>query len=77
MLTVTGEGLATVVPDLAWVSLCVSRDADRGGDAMALMATDMTAVMAALEAAGIAPPISRPGNCRSIRAMITQARPQP
>ncbi len=55
LMTVTGEGMATVVPDLAWVTLGVSHDAPKAGDAMAQMSQDMAAVLAVLAGAGIAP----------------------
>ena len=55
LITVTGEGIVAAVPDLAFVSLGVSQQAETAGAAMDAMGTAMTAVMARLAAAGIAP----------------------
>lgn len=54
LITVTGEGLVAAIPDLAYVSIGVSQQAETAGLAMAAMSSGMTAVMAQLEAAGIA-----------------------
>jgi uncharacterized protein len=55
LITVTGEGSVTVVPDLAFVNLGVSHDAETADEALTAMSLGMTAVLARLEAAGIAP----------------------
>lgn len=55
VITVTGEGLVAAVPDLAFVSLGVSQQADTAGAAMDAMSSSMTAVLAQLASAGIAP----------------------
>lgn len=54
-IVVAGEGFAAAVPDLAYVSIGVSHEALQAGDAMAEMSTAMTAVLAQLAGAGIAP----------------------
>lgn len=54
LITVTGEGLVAAIPDLAYVSIGVSQQAETAGLAMAAMSSGMTAVMAQLDAAGIA-----------------------
>lgn len=54
LMTVTGEGIVAAAPDMAWVSIGVSHDAPKAGDAMAQMSQAMTAVLAELAAAGIA-----------------------
>jgi len=55
LITVTGEGSVTVVPDLAFVNLGVSHDAETPDEALTAMSLGMNAVLARLEAAGIAP----------------------
>ena len=55
LITVTGEGLVAAIPDLAYVSIGVSQQAETAAEAMAAMSAGMTAVMAQLAAAGIAP----------------------
>jgi len=55
VITVTGEGLVAVTPDLAWVSVGVSHDADKAADAMDMMSEAAAEVLAELEAAGILP----------------------
>lgn len=55
LITVTGEGLVAAVPDLAFVSLGVSQQAETAGAAMAAMTASMTAVMDRLASAGIPP----------------------
>lgn len=55
LITVTGEGLVAAIPDLAYVSLGVSRQAETAAAAMAAMSASMTAVMDRLAAAGITP----------------------
>ena len=54
-ITVTGEGLVAVAPDLAWISIGVSHDADKAAEAMAMMADAMRDVLVELEQAGILP----------------------
>ena len=55
LITVTGEGIVAAVPDLAYVNLGVSQQAETAGAAMDAMSTSMTAVMDRLATAGIAP----------------------
>lgn len=55
LITVTGEGLVAAVPDLAFVNLGVSQQAETAAAAMAAMTSSMTAVMDRLATAGIAP----------------------
>ncbi|WP_273689676.1 SIMPL domain-containing protein [Ketogulonicigenium vulgare] len=52
-MTVTGTGQVMLAPDMAHVSVGVSFDADTAAEAMAGMSTDLSAVMARVEAAGI------------------------
>jgi len=54
-IIVTGEGLVAATPDMAWVSVGVSHDALKAVEAMNMMSVAMAAVLAELEAAGIAP----------------------
>ena len=54
VITVTGEGMVAAVPDLAFVSLGVSQQAETAGAAMDAMSTAMTAVMDRLTGSGIA-----------------------
>ena len=54
VVTVTGEGQSSRKPDMAIVSLGVSHQAATAGEAMAMMAEGMTAVLATLTEAGIA-----------------------
>lgn len=56
MLSVTAMGEATGVPDAADVSIRVEAQAPAPGDAMADVATRMSAVLAAVKAAGVADP---------------------
>lgn len=53
-IVVTGEGEATLKPDLALLTLGVMREAPTAGVALADNSTAMAAVIAALKAAGIA-----------------------
>ncbi len=55
LITVTGEGSVAVSPDLAFVNLGVSQDADTADQALTGMSVAMAAVLARLDAAGIAP----------------------
>lgn len=55
LITVTGEGSFAVVPDLAYVNLGVTQDAETADAALTAMSIAMTAVLARLDAAGIAP----------------------
>ncbi len=55
VVTVTGEGRSDRKPDIAVVSLGVSHQAETAGEAMAQMAGGMTAVLATLTDAGVAP----------------------
>ncbi len=55
ILTVTGHGTTTAVPDMATVALGVVAEAPGPGDAVAAMTGAMAAVLDALRAAGIAP----------------------
>jgi len=55
VVTVTGEGRSDRKPDMAVVSLGVSHQAATAGEAMAMMAEGMTAVLATLTQAGVAP----------------------
>lgn len=55
VITVTGEGIVAAVPDLAYVNLGVSQQAETAGAAMGAMSLSMTAVMDRLATAGIAP----------------------
>jgi hypothetical protein len=54
LLQVTGEGRLAVAPDMAVISLRVSREGLTAGDVTAEMAAAARAVLAALEAEGIA-----------------------
>lgn len=54
-LTVTGQGMAEVVPDMARISLGVTQQAATAGDALDAVAQVSNAIFARLEAAGIAP----------------------
>ena len=54
LITVTGEGIVAAVPDLAYVNLGVSQQAETAGAAMDAMSVSMTAVMDRLAIAGIA-----------------------
>lgn len=54
-ITVVGEGRTDAKPDLAVVSLGVSHQAETAGEAMAMMAEGMTAVLAVMAEAGVAP----------------------
>lgn len=54
-LTVTGQGMAEVVPDMARISLGVTRQAATAGDALDAVAQVSKAIFARLEAVGIAP----------------------
>jgi uncharacterized protein len=53
-ITVTGEGLVAVQPDMAWLSLGVSHEALKASDAMAQMNADLAGVLALLAASGVA-----------------------
>jgi uncharacterized protein len=53
LITVTGEGSVAMTPDLAFVSLGVSKDAETANEALTAMSLAMTNVMTRLEAAGI------------------------
>jgi uncharacterized protein YggE len=53
-ITVTGEGRVEVAPDLAVITLGVSKEASEASAAMALVSEDMAAVIAELREAGIA-----------------------
>ena len=53
-ITVTGEGRVAVEPDLAVITLGVSKEAAEASAAMAMVSDDMAAVVAELRAAGIA-----------------------
>ncbi len=55
VITVTGEGRSDRKPDMAVVSLGVSHQAQTAGEAMAMMADGMTAVLATLTEAGVVP----------------------
>ncbi len=55
VITVTGEGIVAAVPDLAFVSLGVSQQAETAGAAMDAMTASMTAVMERLASTGIPP----------------------
>ncbi len=55
VITVTGEGRSDRKPDMAVVSLGVSHQAPTAGEAMAMMAEGMTAVLATLTEAGVVP----------------------
>lgn len=54
-LTVTGQGVAEVVPDMARISLGVTQQAATAGDALEAVAQVSSAIFARLEAVGIAP----------------------
>lgn len=54
-ITVTGEGRVSVVPDVALVSVGVSREAPQASDALREMSEAMTAVLARFDSLGIAP----------------------
>lgn len=54
-LTVTGQGVAEAVPDMARISLGVTQQAATAGDALEAVAQVAQAVFARLEAVGIAP----------------------
>lgn len=53
-ITVTGEGSIAAAPDLAWVNIGVTHTAKTADEAVTMMSQGMQAVMARLEAAGIA-----------------------
>ena len=53
-IMVSGEGEATVAPDMAVISLAVVRDADTAAEALSANSAAMTEVLAALKAQGIA-----------------------
>lgn len=55
VIQVTGEGRSAAAPDLARVSLGVAHQAKTAGEAMDMMSEGVTAVLAVLEAQGIAP----------------------
>jgi len=55
VITVTGEAVVAAIPDLAYVSIGVTEEATAAAEALRAMSEAMTAVMARLEAAGIAP----------------------
>lgn len=54
MLTATGTGTATVIPDIAVVSLGVASRARSAGAALAQNSTDLAKAIAAIKAAGVA-----------------------
>jgi len=54
VITVTGEAMVAAIPDLAYVSIGVTEQAETAAEALRAMSLSMTAVMARLEAAGIA-----------------------
>jgi uncharacterized protein YggE len=54
-ITVNGEGMTSVAPDLAWINVGVQHRGTTAAEAVALMSEGMAAVMAKLEAEGIAP----------------------
>lgn len=64
VITVTGEGRSDRKPDMAVVSLGVTHQAETAGGAMAQMAEGMTAVLATLTEAGIAPADVQTGELR-------------
>ncbi len=53
-IQVSGEGHVEVAPDLAVITLGVSKEAKEAGEAMALVSEDMSAVVQELRAVGIA-----------------------
>lgn len=53
-IMVSGEGEATVAPDMAVISLAVVRDADTASEALSANSAAMTEVLAALKAQGVA-----------------------
>lgn len=53
-IIVSGEGEATVAPDMAVISLAVVRDADTASEALSANSAAMSEVLAALKAQGIA-----------------------
>jgi uncharacterized protein YggE len=53
-IIVSGEGEATVAPDMAVISLAVVRDADTASEALSANSAAMTEVLAALKGQGIA-----------------------
>lgn len=53
-IMVSGEGEATVAPDMAVISLAVVRDAETASEALSANSAAMTEVLAALKAQGIA-----------------------
>ena len=53
-ILVSGEGRVAVAPDLAVITLGVSKEAREAGEAMALVSQDMSAVVQELRNAGIA-----------------------
>jgi uncharacterized protein YggE len=53
-ILVSGEGRVEVAPDLALITLGVSKEAKEAGEAMALVSEDMFAVVQELRAVGIA-----------------------
>jgi uncharacterized protein len=55
LITVTGEGSVAMTPDLAFVNLGVSKDAETADQALTAMSLAMTNVMTRLAAAGIEP----------------------
>lgn len=54
-IVVTGEGVVQSAPDLAVISLGVSKEAREAGEAMRAVSEDMAQVIDALRSAGIAP----------------------
>ena len=64
VIAVTGEGRSDRKPDMAVVSLGVTQQAPTAGEAMAGMAEGMTAVLATLTEAGIAPADVQTGELR-------------
>lgn len=63
-ISVTGEGTATVAPDMARISLGVVQEAENAADAMAAMSAAMEAILAQLTAAGVEPAHMQTGNLR-------------
>lgn len=55
MITVTGEGVVDVAPDMATLSLGVTTQADTAAEALAANSTSLDRVLANLAAAGIEP----------------------
>lgn len=54
-ITVNGEGMTSAAPDLAWVNVGVQHRAATAAEAVALMSEGMAAVLAELDAEGVAP----------------------